>query len=171
VTYNLLISSKRTRRSAHDDDDMGCSCVTVVRRGSSAIEISHRRNRQPITFCQGGSARIRQGSSHQGPSSDASAAARALPPECICRTAAPCMFIPSTATRHVDVNVLVIVTAPPSILPLPKIKKHIIYLFFCNRPVVAKAKQWHDNPWNINMIFMDVLCYDVGKMDQVDKGA
>ncbi len=52
-----------------------------------------------------------------------------------------------------------------------KIKKHIIYLFFCNCTVVAKAKQWHTNPWNIDMIFMDVLCYDVGRMDQVDKGA
>jgi hypothetical protein len=52
-----------------------------------------------------------------------------------------------------------------------KIKQHIIYLFFCNRTVVAKAKQRHANPWNIDMIFMDVLCCDVGRMDQVDKGA
>jgi hypothetical protein len=65
----------------------------------------------------------------------------------------------------------VVVAAPPFILPLLKIKKHIIYLFFCNRTVVAKAKQRHANPWNIDMIFMDVLCYDVGRMDQVDKGA
>ena len=36
---------------------------------------------------------------------------------------------------------------------------------------MAKAKQRYAKPWNIDMIFMDVLCYDVGKMDQVDKGA
>jgi hypothetical protein len=82
-----------------------------------------------------------------------------------CRTAAPCAFVPSAATRHVDIDVSVIVTAPPFILPLLKIKKHIVYLFFCNPTVVAKAKQRHANPWNINMIFMDELCYNVRRMD------
>ncbi len=52
-----------------------------------------------------------------------------------------------------------------------KIKKHITYLFFCNRTVVAKAKRRHANPWNVDMIFMDVLCHDVGRMDRVDEGA
>ncbi len=60
----------------------------------------------------------------------------------------------------------VVVAAPPFILPLLKIKKHIIYLFFCNHTVVAKAKRRHANPWNIDMIFMDVLCYDVVRMDR-----
>ena len=60
----------------------------------------------------------------------ASVVAQAPPPECIRGTAAPRAFIPSAATRHVDVNVLVIVAAPLFILPLLKIKKaHHVPLF------------------------------------------
>ncbi len=35
---------------------------------------------------------------------------------------------------------------------------------------MAKAKRWHANPWNIDMIFMDVLCYNVGRMDHGQLG-
>ncbi len=43
----------------NDDDNISRSCVAVARQGSSAIRISSRRNLQPISFCRGGSARIR----------------------------------------------------------------------------------------------------------------
>jgi len=35
------------------------------------------------------------------------------------------------------------------------IKKHIIYLIFCNWCCAAEAMRWHTIPWNIDMIFMD----------------
>ncbi len=42
--------------------------------------------------------------------------------------------------------------------------KHIICLLFCNPTAVTKAKQRHTKPWNIDMIFMDVLCKEVGRI-------
>ena len=47
-------------------------------------------------------------------------------------------------------------------------KKHIICLIFCNLCLSAEATRWHNNFWNIVMIFMYAMCNDVGRKAQVD---
>ncbi len=54
---------------------------------------------------------------------------------------------------------------------LHKHKMHIICLFFYISRCAAETTQRHTNPWNINMIFMDWLCYSVGRMARVDNKA
>ncbi len=80
---------------AHDNYDIGRSCVAVARRGSSAIRISSRMNRRPISFHRAGSVRVRRGSSRRGALSDASAKARAPPLGRIIRDRRPSRVRPS----------------------------------------------------------------------------
>jgi hypothetical protein len=44
---------------------------------------------------------------------------------------------------------------------------HIICLFFYISRQAAEATRRHANPWNIDIIFMDWMCYSVGRMAQV----
>jgi hypothetical protein len=51
------------------------------------------------------------------------------------------------------------------------IKIHNICLFFRNSLCAAEAAQRHANPSNIDLIFMDMMCCDVGRMPQLHVGA
>ncbi len=43
--------------------------------------------------------------------------------------------------------------------------------YFPYPPPVMEATRQHTNPWNINMIFMDWMCYSMGRMARVDNRA
>jgi hypothetical protein len=51
------------------------------------------------------------------------------------------------------------------------IKIHIICLFFATSIAYVEAARRHINPLNIELIFMDVMCCDVGRMPQLHVGA
>ena len=46
------------------------------------------------------------------------------------------------------------------------IKIHKICLFFCNSLCATEVVRRHTNPLNIDLIFIDVMCCDVGRMAQ-----
>jgi hypothetical protein len=53
-----LLPIKIANTDAYDEDDISCSCIAVAQQGSSTIQISSRRNLQPILFRRGGNTRV-----------------------------------------------------------------------------------------------------------------
>ena len=60
--------------------------------------------------------------------------------------------------RHIataTTTTMTMTTATRDVHQLLKVKKHIICLLFFKSPRATKAAQWHTNPWNIDMIFIE----------------